>query len=244
MSEEMAERQAFAIGAISNLFGMRMGTYAAWRLFNTMGIREVQGKNKPEQIKYVLTKYANDSSRLVQILNTLIRYHKLTEDEYNELDNSVRALGLKIENHRVVTSTPTVIIYGEPAPFDAFKDIERIMLSAKSQICMIDPYVDKTLFSLYFADVPRNISIRLLTNKMSDKFEEVAKRFKIQKSNFEVRTNNKIHDRYILIDKRPWVIGQSIKNAGKKPLSIVELTDARSALALFETLWKRSTVFI
>ena len=76
---------------------------------------------------------------------------------------------------------------------------------------------------------------------MFDKFRIVARKFARQRSNFEVRKTIEIHDRYLIIDQRAWMIGQSIKDAGTKPLSIVEIEDIDAVLKMFNRLWNKAT---
>jgi hypothetical protein len=115
-----------------------------------------------------------------------------------------------------------------------------MLISARKKVDIIDPFVDDSIFELYLDDVHPNASIKLLTTHMYGKFREVAKRFKIQKPNFEIRTSNEVHDRYLIIDGRVWVIGQSLKDAGMKPSYIVELVDKDRILGLFQKLWNRA----
>jgi len=132
------------------------------------------------------------------------------------------------------------IIETEPKPFSAYQQIEKILLLATKDVKIIDPYVDKSLFPLYFYELPSNVNLKLLIDKMFDKFKIVAQKFKEQRNNFEVRKCSEIHDRYLIIDKRAWIIGQSIKDAGKKPLSIVEIENVGAVLRMFDKLWNRS----
>jgi len=92
----------------------------------------------------------------------------------------------------------------------------------------------------YLESVPVSASIRIITQNMTGKFEAVAKRFGQERNRFEVRVCQ-VHDRYLIVDDRAWIIGQSLKDAGKKPLAIMELTDTDQARALFEKLWNLGT---
>jgi len=128
----------------------------------------------------------------------------------------------------------------EKTPYDAYKGIQNIIISARKELDIIDPFVDDSIFELYLYDVHPNVNIKLITRNMYGKFKEVAKRFKIQKPNFEIKTSNEVHDRYLIVDDRVWVIGQSLKDAGMKPLYIVELHDKYTVLDLFKKLWNRA----
>jgi hypothetical protein len=117
--------------------------------------------------------------------------------------------------------------------------IEKILVSAKKRIYIIDPYVDHSLFTLYLDDAGPDVEIKVLTKNMYDKFEAVARKFKAQRQNFEVRLLDDIHDRQILVDDRAWIFGQSLKNAGNKPLSIIELMNPNLLETAFSQLWNK-----
>lgn len=132
----------------------------------------------------------------------------------------------------------------EAKPFDAYLQIEKILQSATTEVKIIDPYVDKSLFPLYFHDLPPNVALKILTKKMVDKFELAARKFMKQKSQFEVKKIIGIHDRYLIVDQRAWMIGQSIKDAGEKPFSIIEIRDVNTVLKMFTKLWNNATKVI
>lgn len=117
-------------------------------------------------------------------------------------------------------------------------------MSSQKRIYIIDAYVDDKLFTLYFDQVDPKVEIKILTKNMYSKFEEVAKKFKKQGRNFEVKTLNDIHDRHVLVDQRAWLFGQSLKDAGNKPLSIVELDDVKLVEKTFAALWSKGTMVV
>jgi len=243
--EKIIPRESMAIGAIANFFGFRYGSYNIDRLLRTLGVSEIPQGNKAEKIAYFLRLFhERDREAFVQMSDLLIRYYKLDEADVSELNSHLSQLGYAIEDNHVVSSIGKEIIRPEARPFDAFRDIEEIVLSAKEELRVIDPYVDKSLFHLYLDDVPTDVDIKIITKHMYDKFGEVARLFKAQRPHFEVGVSNQIHDRYLIVDKRAWIIGQSIKDAGKKPLSIVEITNGEKAIDLFTRLWNRSNKVI
>jgi len=143
-----------------------------------------------------------------------------------------------------ITSTCRETIEAEAKPFDAYLQIEKILQSATTEVKIIDPFVDKSLFPLYFHDLPPNVVLKILTKKMVDKFELAARKFKKQKSQFEVKKITGIHDRYLIVDQRAWMIGRSIKDAGEKPFSIIEIRDVNAVLKMFTKLWNNATKVI
>ena len=137
------------------------------------------------------------------------------------------------------TNNKEIIIAG-CKPYDAFRLIENILLSAKKRIYIIDPYVDERTFSLYLEDLIDSVEIRLLSKNLWGKSKIIAKKFEKQHINFELRINDEIHDRYIIVDNRAWIFGQSLMDAGNKTMSIIELSKPNVIEKIFNDLWNRS----
>lgn len=215
---DLSERMA--IGSISLFFGGRMGRTRIDKILSSLGISDIPEGNKSQKIAHTLTSlYSSDKKGFIQFMNILLDIHDISEDEVNEVSSILLDLGHRIDNRKVQETGKKEIIYPEPRPFDAYVDIEKIVSSADQEIKIIDAYVDKSLFTLYLADVDPSVEIKIATKNMYDRFREVATRFKIQKPNFHVKTHPEIHDRYIIIDNRAWILGQSIKDAGKKTIT-------------------------
>jgi len=124
-------------------------------------------------------------------------------------------------------------------PYAAFKQIESIIMSCKKDLSILDPWIDEKIFDLYLTGLPPKLTIRVLTKHARGKFIEVARLFKAGSPNFWVRAIDGIHDRHLIVDERAWVLGQSLKDAGRSaPMSVVELQNVESAKTLFDELWE------
>jgi hypothetical protein len=126
-------------------------------------------------------------------------------------------------------------------PYQAFKKLKLILRTCKRDLGIIDPYTNEQTIERYIEPLPESLRVRLLTRVMQGDFKGAAITYKQAHPLFEVRTSDEIHDRYLMIDRRAWIIGQSLKDAGTKaPVSIVELKDANSARRQFDKLWLSS----
>lgn len=242
-NQEIEPKESIAIGKIASFFGSRYGAYNIDRIFKVLGIENLKG-NKSEKISFVLRDfYVKDKTLFATCLEELMDNHSLSIADIEKLRTYVINLGFNIEDKRVVPSSSKEIVTSEGKPYDAFKIIESILLSAKRRIYIIDPHVDHSLFTLYLDCVDKNVEIKILTRNMYDKFEAVAQKFKTQRGNLEIRLYN-IHDRQILVDDRAWLVGQSLKDAGQKPLNIIEYTDPTPVETIFVELWSKAKPFL
>ena len=93
-----------------------------------------------------------------------------------------------------------------------------ILSESEDNIIIIDNYIDKSIL-----DVLKNINknITIITNKYNN--EDYLK-YKEQYKNISLKINNKIHDRFIIIDRKiVFHSGASFKDLGKKCFAINEI---------------------
>ena len=136
-------------------------------------------------------------------------------------------------------------IYGKGEIYDFYRDIRDITKNAKNEVFLVDSYVDEEALDLYIDKIPKGIKIRILTNKPQGQFLTVAKKFMARQNvNFEVRKSKDCHDRLFFIDNSCYVMGQSLKDAGKKPTYLVRIESQDIFKDIFEKLWDESSPLI
>jgi hypothetical protein len=103
----------------------------------------------------------------------------------------------------------------------------------------VDPYV-----GVGTLDCVRDVQhpIRILTgdrqNSIEQGFLAALAQFQAEGYTVEVRAHPKLHDRYLLFNERCWLAGSSLKDAGKKTFSMIELVDGRpTVVAEIEQKW-------
>ena len=75
-------------------------------------------------------------------------------------------------------------------------------------------------------------------------FQASVAEFRAEGKTIEVRRHPKLHDRYVVFNNRCWLIGSSIKDAGKKALNVIECVENKQELvAAAETKWGEATAF-
>lgn len=121
-------------------------------------------------------------------------------------------------------------IYPPGTQYDLYKDLKNIVQKASNEVFIIDAYPDDSLYYLYIDSISKKAKVRILTKYPPMKFVEIGKLL-AQKRPLAIAINSQIHDRYIFVDKRCWMLGSSIKSAAKsKPTTLVELVTGRKEL--------------
>ena len=122
-------------------------------------------------------------------------------------------------------------IFFEGQIYDAYSIMLDILNATKNSIIIIDNYIDKNLLDILSKI---NKRITLITNKYNN---EDYNKYKEQYSNIDLVINNKIHDRFIIIDKKVlYHCGASFKDLGKKCFAINKIDDENILTNLLENL--------
>lgn len=159
-------------------------------------------------------------------------YH---QSMYTRLNNLRNGLG--------EAELPSEITVPEDRPFTAKSEAREFVGKADTPVLIVDPYIGVgTLDCL--RDVQR--PIRILTgdrqNSIEQGFQAALAQFRGEGYTVDVRAHPKLHDRYLLFNERCWLAGSSLKDAGKKTFSMIELVDGRPTIvAEMEKKWLEAT---
>ena len=107
---------------------------------------------------------------------------------------------------------------------------------------MVDPYV-----GVGTLDCLRSVhqKIRLLTASLSNSveagFDAALSDFKKEGFQIEVRRTDMLHDRHLVFNGRCWLVGSSLKDAGKKAFHCMEIVDSKAqVVGSLEAKWSTS----
>ena len=140
------------------------------------------------------------------------------------------------------------IVYPQNSSFSFYSDLKQLLESNNQEnVMVIEPFCHRDLIEIYLHKIS-NQKIKLLTNTSSpdkealwNKIKPIAKKFKSEATEFEVRQNGLIHDRCLVIGKKAWVMGQSLSAAGKKPTYLIELHEKAVDLKkIYQKIWDQS----
>ncbi len=106
--------------------------------------------------------------------------------------------------------------------FDAHEFICRLIKSANKRIILIDNYVDESVL-VQLDNRNAHVSAVIYTGEISRTFRQSVNRHNRQYAPIDVRTADRIHDRFLIIDDTLYHIGASIKDLGKKLFAFSKL---------------------
>ena len=141
-----------------------------------------------------------------------INNHKITEQRLFALENDMQFIKSKIKNNSLEFNQN---IFFDGQIYDAYSFVNDLLKLAKSEIVLIDNYIDDTVFTL-FSKYP-NINFTIYTSTISKQLKLDFEKYSKQYKNISLKTFKSSHDRFLIIDKKDiYHLGASLKDFGKK----------------------------
>ena len=216
------------------MFQLSYNEFINWRSQNVMSKNDIMGLRRPP---YAFTEHGiimlsgllkSDIATEVNIkfINAFVMLRKyvssnLLEQKYinNLVLKNTKRIDL-IEDTLSNFKEKNNHIFFEGQIYDAYSIMLDILNKSKNNIIIIDNYIDKNILDILSKI---NKKVTLITNKYNN---EDYNKYKEQYSNINLIINNKIHDRFIIIDKKVlYHFGASFKDLGKKCFAINKIDD-------------------
>ena len=141
-----------------------------------------------------------------------INNHKITEQRLFALENDMQFIKSKIKNNSLEFNQN---IFFDGQIYDSYSFVNDLIKFAKSEIVLIDNYIDDTVFTL-FSKYP-NINFTIYTSTISKQLKLDFEKYSKQYKNISLKTFKSSHDRFLIIDKKEiYHLGASLKDLGKK----------------------------
>ena len=141
-----------------------------------------------------------------------------------EQDTEIRELKNKVDFFVRTSLPPVEGIFYDGQIFDAYRFASDLVRKAKKSVVLIDNYVDDTVLSLLDKRTD-NVTATIYTQNISHQLQLDLNRHNVQYTPIEIKTFNKSHDRFVLIDDEVYHIGASLKDLGKKWFAFTLLHD-------------------
>jgi hypothetical protein len=206
-------------------------------------------KEKSKQLRLHLIKFLK-TNKISEELKLLIENFIKDEDKtpkkckilFDELEEKIQDLEIELGNQE---SNFLERIYDKNSRFDFRTDIKEIFSKAKTELFIIDSWINEDLLEVYLKDLKKNLQIKVLSgDNPKGKIHKLVNDYNNQYNNcLEVRESVDVHDRGVFIDNDDgWVMGQSIKDGAKnKPTYLIKLRDAKKLRLIYQKIWSLAT---
>jgi len=141
-----------------------------------------------------------------------------------------------------VTISPEGIFFSGQY-FDALLKVSSIVSKAKSEIILIDNYVDENILHL-LASKNSSVHCKVLTlpQTLNSSLSTFISAFNKQYKNLQVKSSNRFHDRFLVIDQSDFFhFGASLKDVGNKGFMFSKIDEdfiKKLLLQEFNNEWK------
>ena len=160
---------------------------------------------------------ANNSivlSRINELEVMQLSYKKETDDKFEQVFHY-------ISEHKEVSQK----IFFEGQIYDAFSLLAELIAEAKTEIVLIDNYVDVGTLNI-LAKKQENVKAQIYTVKRTKLSPTDINNFNQQYPALSVNYTEEFHDRFLIVDRNlAYHIGASLKDAGKKCFAINRIED-------------------
>lgn len=159
----------------------------------------------------------------------------------NRIEDNVQAISAKVNQIEFQINThliPTQGVFFDGQVFDAYEITSRIIRLAQKDIVLIDNYIDETTLT-HLAKKGKSVKAHLLTKHISKQLQLDIQKANKQYGNFELKSFDKSHDRFLIIDNNEvYHLGASLKDLGKKwfAFSKLDKSSVESILNLIEEI--------
>ena len=152
------------------------------------------------------------------ILNNAFIFERLTNVEYKllEHDKKFQEVFNQFQHNKNVKQK----VFFDGQVYDAFSMVIDLIKKAKSEIILIDNYVDIDTLNI-LSKKNDNINVEIYTKSNTKLTAKDINNFNIQYPKLEVKYTEIFHDRFLILDRKYiYHIGASIKDLGKKCFGI------------------------
>lgn len=178
----------------------------------------------------IFRKWANSVLKDYLIKGYIINEKRtlVTNDNYINLMHRVDSLDNRLQRVESMQDYAIVkdVIFSENQVFDALVFINQLTELAKTQVVLIDPYLNAYTINA-FKGINENVRLKIITSKANNHLSQKdIEKFAEQYGPLSVQTDERYHDRYLIIDNKLFYhLGSSINYLGKRFSQITLIKD-------------------
>lgn len=158
-------------------------------------------------------------------INPHIRYiEQRIDNKLQEHTEQIHDLQNKVDFFIRTSLPPREGIFVDGQIYDAYELIERLIKSAKKSILLIDNYVDESVLTM-MSEKEELVKVNIYTKSISRALKLAETKFNDQYGGLALHEIAILHDRFLILDDETiYLIGASLKDAGKKLFAFTQIS--------------------
>ena len=210
----------------------REATVKDFLIVQTEGEREVTRRVQCYNLDVIISVgYRVKSKRGTQfrqwatkVLKQYMLHGYAISNRFEKLEQRVAKTEAQIEYFVHSALPPKEGIFVDGQIYDAYELVERLIKSAKESILLIDNYVDESVLTM-MSEKEKGVQVDIYTKDISKALRLAEDKFNSQYGSLSIHQTTNIHDRFLILDdKTIYLIGASLKDAGKKLFAFTEIS--------------------
>jgi len=161
-------------------------------------------------------------------LNPHLRYmEQRIDNKLQEHTTQIHELQNKVDFFIRTSLPPREGIFVDGQIYDAYEFIEKLIKTAKRSILLIDNYVDESVLTM-ISEKRRGVRVDIYTKAISEALVLAKDKFNDQYGGLTLYQSNNVHDRFLIIDDETiYLIGASLKDAGKRLFAFTQMESSQ-----------------
>ena len=158
-------------------------------------------------------------------VNPHIRYiEQRIDNKLQEHTEQIHELQNKVDFFIRTSLPPKEGIFCAGQIYDAFELVTRLIKAAKKSILLIDNYVDDSVLTM-MSGKESGVQVDIYTKDLPEALTLAAAKFNGQYGGLTLHQTNSVHDRFLILDDETiFLIGASLKDAGKRLFAFTEMS--------------------
>ena len=187
----------------------------------------------------------------VRIMDAFVEMHHFIADNAHmfeqirsidhRLDSLERSTDERFErvfDYMGAHEAPNQKVFFEGQVYDAFELLVSLVQRAKREIVLVDGYVDTGTLNILAKKRP-SASVTVWTHPRTSLTERDIATFNAQYPTLKVKHTTAFHDRFLMLDgTEGYLVGASLKDAGKKSFAVAKLEDSAIVDSIVAALGK------
>ena len=158
-------------------------------------------------------------------INPHIRYiEQRIDNKLQEHTEQIHDLQNKVDFFIRTSLPPREGVFVDGQIYDAYELVERLIKSAKKSILLIDNYVDESVLTM-MSEKEVGVQVDIYTKAISKSLKLAESKFNDQYGGLALHETAIVHDRFLILDDQTiYLIGASLKDAGKKLFAFTQIS--------------------